>query len=117
MTKVLSPPVDVSLEWQLGKQKALPKQLKASMEIDFNPSQLPASRATGPVNGTQVRPAAASETPALQGMAELQSKLNQISLTRSDKLTAAQPLVSDVQYPPEELLNGIAHLLAIHLGK
>ena len=50
-------------------------------------------------------------------MAELQSKLNTLALTRPDKLEAVQPVLADVQYPPDELLNGIAHLLAIHLAQ
>ena len=87
------------------------------MEIEFSPSQLPAPRASGPVNGAPPRPGTATEPPALQGMAELQSKLNQLALTRPDKMGAAQPLVSDLQYPPDELLNGIAHLLAMHLSQ
>lgn len=48
-------------------------------------------------------------------MAELQSKLDQLALTRPQTLDAIRPALSDVQYPPDELLNGIAHLLAIHL--
>jgi hypothetical protein len=48
-------------------------------------------------------------------MAELQNKLNQLALTRPDKMAAAQSVIEGVQYPPEELLNGIAHLLAIKL--
>lgn len=92
-----------------------PETLRDSMEIDFSPSQLPAPRASNPVTGAPARPASANEVPPLQGMAELQSKLNQLALTRPDKMEAAQPLVSDVQYPPDELLNGIAHLLAIQL--
>jgi hypothetical protein len=30
-------------------------------------------------------------------------------------MDAARQVLSDVKYPPEALLNGIAHLLAIHL--
>ena len=85
------------------------------MEIEFSPSQIPVTRANSSVNGAPARPPQASETAPLQGMAELQSKLNQLALTRPDKMAAAQPLVNDVQYPPDELLNGIAHLLAIQL--
>jgi hypothetical protein len=85
------------------------------MEIEFSPSQLPAPRASSPVNGAATRAPEVSQTPSLQGMAELQNKLNQLALTRPDKMAAAQPLISDLQYPPEELLNGIAHLLAMHL--
>jgi len=85
------------------------------MEIEFNPSQLPASRASGPVPAAPAASVSVSQAPALQGMAELQSKLNQLALTRPDKMDALRNALADVQYPPEELLNGIAHLLAIRL--
>jgi hypothetical protein len=87
------------------------------MEIEFNPSQLPASRASNPVKGVPAGPASVSQTPSLQGAAELQSKLYELALTRPDKMNAVQPAIADVQYPPDELLNGIAHLLAIHLAQ
>jgi hypothetical protein len=86
------------------------------MEIDFSPNQVAATRANLPVKGA-VTPAATSQDPPLQGMAELQRKLNELALTRPDKMTAAQQVISDVKYPPEELLNGIAHLLAIKLSQ
>ena len=85
------------------------------MEIEFNPSQLPASRASGAASGSPARPPDALPAPQLAGMAELQSKLDQLALTRPDKMGAVEPLVSNVKYPPDELLNGIAHLLAIKL--
>ena len=84
------------------------------MEIEFSPSQLPAPRATSPVKGANTTPAA-NEPPTLQGMAELQRKLNDVALTRPDKMDAARAVIAEVNYPPEELLNGIARLLAIHL--
>jgi hypothetical protein len=86
------------------------------MEIEFNPSQLPVPRASSPVNGAPAPGPAASQNPSLQGLAELQSKLNQLALVRPDKMSAIQPQVSNLQYPPDELLNGIAHLLAMRLS-
>jgi hypothetical protein len=50
-----------------------------------------------------------------QGMAELQRKLKELAGTRPEKLEAARSVISNVNYPPEELLKGIAQLLAIHL--
>ena len=86
------------------------------MEIEFNPGQLPPARAAGSHHG-----AAAASTPAqpepLQGMAELQRKLNEVALTRPEKMAAMRQVISELQYPPEDLLNGIAHLLAIHLNE
>jgi hypothetical protein len=88
------------------------------MEIEFSPSQLPPARPSSPVDGAPAKPAPSNDTaPPLQGIADLQNKLAQVALTRPDKMAAVEPLVSDVQYPPDELLNGIAHLLAIKLDK
>jgi hypothetical protein len=86
------------------------------MEIDFNPSQMQAPRVNTPVKA----PAAASDSTmsealAPQGMAELQRKLNELALTRPEKMQAVRSVIADVKYPPDELLNGISHLLAIHL--
>jgi hypothetical protein len=86
------------------------------MEIEFSPSQLPAPRAASPVRPAATPPAA-NEPPQLQGMGELQRKLNDLALTRPEKLEAARAVISQVKYPPDELLNGIAHLLAIHLSE
>jgi len=84
------------------------------MEIEFTPSQIAGPTAAGPI---KARPqvAATSDSPQLQGMAELQRKLDDLALTRPDKMDAARSALADVKYPPDELLNGIAHLLAITL--
>lgn len=87
------------------------------MEIEFSPSQLPAPRASNPAKGAPTASASVSQSAELQGMAELQSKLNQVALTRPDKMDAVRNALAEVQYPPEELLNGIAHLLAIQLAQ
>ena len=85
------------------------------MEIDFNPSQMQPR-----INASVKAPAAASDSTlseplAPQRMAELQRKLNELALTRPEKMEAARSVIADVKYPPDELLNGISHLLAIHL--
>ena len=86
------------------------------MEIEFSPSQLPAPRASTPVKGA-IAPSAATDAPPPQGMADLLSKLNDIPLSRPDKTAALQPVVSDLKYPPDQILNSIAHLLAIKLNQ
>ncbi|HLH52257.1 MAG TPA: hypothetical protein VKY92_01380 [Verrucomicrobiae bacterium] len=83
------------------------------MEIEFSPNQVPVARVNTQAKGPQ--PATAPEQPPLQGMAELQRKLNDMALTRPDQMQSVQQALSDVKYPPDELLNGIAHLLAIKL--
>lgn len=85
------------------------------MEIKFSPNQVPLAVTNAPAKGLQTP--SASEPPPLQGMAELQSKLNNLALTRPDKMQAVQKALSDVKYPPDELLNGIAHLLAIKVSQ
>lgn len=85
-----------------------------NMRVEFSPSQLLAPQASTQVNGEATPPALTASTP-LQGTAELQSKLSDLPLTRPDKMDAAQQLVSSVSYPPGEIFNGIAHLLAMHL--
>ena len=89
------------------------------MEIEFNPSgpsKSPGLQASSPVRPPVGQPAT-DNAPALQGMAELQRKLNDLALTRPNKMAAAQQALSDVKYPPDELLNGIAHLLAIRISQ
>ena len=85
------------------------------MEIEFSPSQLPPPGQNGPV----VRPgttSAPAETPTFQGLGDLQSKLNDLALTRPDKVANAQAALSGgSKYPPDWLLDRIASLLAIHL--
>ena len=85
------------------------------MEIEFSPSQLSAARVGVPMKGT-TGPSTPTDT-APQGMAELQREVNNLALTRPDKMASLQPQVSSLKYPPDELLNGIAHLLAMHLGQ
>lgn len=85
------------------------------MEIEFSPNQIPVTRATSLTKPAPAKPSSAADAPSLQGVADLQSKLNQMALTRPDKMDAARSALADVQYPPDELLNGIAHLLAIRL--
>lgn len=86
------------------------------MEIEFSPSQLPAPRANAQIEGATRPPAATASAPP-QGIAELQQQLNNLALTRPDKMAALQPAVSSLQYPPDQILDSIANLLAIHLSQ
>lgn len=85
------------------------------MQIDFSPNQVPAPRANG---GLQSRTSVsgASNVTDFQGSADLLRKLKALPDSRPEKIAAAQQAISDVQYPPDQLLNSIAHLLAISLG-
>jgi hypothetical protein len=87
------------------------------MEIDFNPSQIPKPELRQPI----VRKSASSPASESAGTgsaptaADLRSQLNQISLVRPEKVDQAKALVSATSYPPVELLDRIAVLLAVHL--
>lgn len=45
----------------------------------------------------------------------LESKLKDVPLVRPEKLHRAKSLVSDLKYPPDEMLVGIANLLAMSI--
>jgi hypothetical protein len=71
------------------------------------------------VNTPGKAPTPAENKPAskmpLQGLAELHRKLNAVALTRPEKMRVARSVISsNASYPPDELLNHIADLLAIH---
>jgi len=81
------------------------------MEIEFNPSRVPkvelsqtAARANASVS--------ADET-SFTISAALQDKFKNMSTVRPEKVAYAKDLVSDSQYPPDDVLDRIAVLLAI----
>jgi len=84
------------------------------MEIEFNTG--------GPVGKPDPgRPAARkSDAPAVRDDASfqtgaLQKKLNDVPPLRLEKVERAKALLKDVKYPPDEMLVGIANLLAMHM--
>jgi hypothetical protein len=82
------------------------------MEINLNPG-----RATDPVAGQAIqRPPAAkpADTETFARSQALESIRNETSAVRPDQVARARALVANVKYPPDELLNGIAHLLAVN---
>lgn len=87
------------------------------MEINLNPgrgAELPVRQAAA------ARPdsaPAADESGSFQPSQSLENALNQTPVVRADKVARAQQLLADVKYPPDELLNGIAHLLAVKLSE
>ena len=83
------------------------------MEIEFNPSRVPkvepsqtAARANAP---------ASVDKTSFPGSAALQDKLKNLSEVRPEKVAYAKGLVSDLQYPPDDVLDRIAVLLAINV--
>jgi hypothetical protein len=87
------------------------------MEIDFNPGQVPKPELSQPI-ARKGRTPAASDSASVESVSTtdaLRTKLNEISLVRPEKVSQAKTLISDVSYPPTELLDRIAALLAVHL--
>jgi hypothetical protein len=84
------------------------------MKIDFNPVRMPKAESGQPVTRKDAS-AAASDSASISTAASLGSKLNDTPLVRSDKVDLAKGLVSDLQYPPDYVLDRLATLLAIHL--
>ena len=83
------------------------------MEIEFNPGRVPKAEPREPV----ARPstATAADQTSFQVSAALQDQLKNLPATRPEKVAQAKALVSDTQYPPGEMLDRIAVLLAIHV--
>lgn len=83
------------------------------MEIEFNPGRVPKAESSHPVARPQA--AARAEDTSFQVSAALQDKLKNMSTVRPEKVTQAKALVSDSKYPPGDVLDRIAVLLAIHV--
>ena len=83
------------------------------MEIEFNPNISNAE----PVNpaGRQDAMRRIEENTSFTKIDALEAKLKEISLVRAEKVDQAKALVSNVQYPPETVLNSIATLLALEI--
>jgi len=81
------------------------------MEIEFNPSRVPKMEPSQ----TAARPSAtaAADDTSFADSAALKDKLNNLSDVRPDKVAYAKNLVSDSKYPPDDVLDRIAVLLAI----
>jgi hypothetical protein len=86
------------------------------MEIEFNPARTSATGAGQPVGRHEAAQAIRKAEPFERADA-LETALKGIPLVRADKVQYAQNLVTDVKYPPEETLDRIANLLAIHLSR
>jgi hypothetical protein len=83
------------------------------MEIDFNPGRVPKVEPSQ----TAARPnaAAPADETSFADSAALMGKLNSLSDVRPEKVAYAKGLVSDSQYPPDDVLDRIAVLLAINV--
>lgn len=83
------------------------------MEIEFNPGRVPPAEPSQPVARPSAAPAV--DDTSFQDSAALQDKLKNMSTVRPEKVAQAKQLVSDSKYPPNDVLDRIAVLLAIHV--
>ncbi len=84
------------------------------MEIEFNPARPAATGAGQPVTRREAAPALHAEV-RFERAAALEKSLKDIPLVRPEKVEQARSLVADVKYPPEETLDRLANLLALHM--
>ena len=85
------------------------------MEIDFNTGHVGKPDPGQPVARQDVVKPAREDAAPFQNSKALEDKLKDIPLVRPEKLHAAKALVSDLKYPPDETLVGIANLLAMNI--
>ena len=84
------------------------------MEISFNPSNIPDPAPNQPV----ARRSAASSAPTAASVSSseaLKQSVKDIPLVRPEQVERGRALTADVKYPPTEVLDRIADLLALHL--
>lgn len=87
------------------------------MEIEFNPGRLSESGTNNPV--TRRVSTSASDAAALpyERTQALEQSLRDAPQVRPEVVERAKSLVNDVKYPPAEVLDRIATLLAIHVNQ
>lgn len=88
------------------------------MEIEFNPSRIPKAELAQPVvrSGSSAAAASVPSGPeSVPASGSLLAALKDVPLVRSDKMQQARSQFAATNYPPVELLNRIAILLAVHL--
>jgi hypothetical protein len=84
------------------------------MNIEFNPNNAGNPIPAQPV-ARQDAPPPVREEVAFENTAALENKLKDIPLVRHERVERAKLLATNVQYPPDEILVGIANLLAMNL--
>lgn len=86
------------------------------MEINFNPIGVPQPEASQPIARQDSTVAATNtDSTSFQATSDLQSQLNKQPAVRPDQVANAQALVSNPNYPPSDVLDRIAVLLATNL--
>ncbi|HXS67998.1 MAG TPA: hypothetical protein VN761_04090 [Candidatus Polarisedimenticolia bacterium] len=84
------------------------------MEIEFNPSRVSPTGPSQPA-ARQDATAASTDGTLFQDTQALQEQLKGLQAVRPEKVDLGRTLVSNPQYPPDDVLDRIAVLLAIHV--
>jgi hypothetical protein len=84
------------------------------MEIEFNPSRATQNGASQSVSRREVAPSA-NDNASFDRAGALEKELREIPLVRPEKVEQARALYKDVKYPPDEMLDRISSLLAMHI--
>ena len=85
------------------------------MQIEFNPTRISQSESSQPAARQSAAPAA-SDSASFASSASLKDQLIQIPTIRPEQVERAQSLVGKGKYPPDDILDRIAVLLAVHLN-
>jgi hypothetical protein len=84
------------------------------MEIEFNPNNVGRPDPVPPAARQDVVRSVPDDAP-FQKVAALEDKLREVPLIRHENVERAKGLVSNLKYPPDDILNGIANLLAMQI--
>lgn len=84
------------------------------MDIEFNTNKISKPEPAQPVT-RQDAVRRVEDDATFKNTEALENKLKDVPLIRSDKVAHASRLLTNVQYPPEEVLNSLATLLALNL--
>ena len=82
------------------------------MEIELNTSRIAQRDLTPATTRTESAPASA-DSMSFSAASSLESQLQTVPAARVDKVELAKTLITNPNYPPQELLDRIAALLAV----
>ena len=83
------------------------------MEIEFNTSRVARPDSGEPVGKPQASQPA-SDVASFPSAASLENALSNVPAVRPEKVEQAKALIADTQYPPNDILDRIAVLLALN---
>jgi hypothetical protein len=85
------------------------------MEIEFNTRRIPPAESSLTVT-RRSDTSAATDAVSFSASDALKSQLSNLSASRPEQVAQAKALVADGKYPPDDVLDRVAVLLAIHNG-